>query len=216
MQVQSLGWEDALEKEMATRSSILSWKSPLAKEPGGIQSMGSQKSQTQLSAQATPLPRDKVLRWDLPQANPTRNYQENCIQVFNSFIFFPKEHKADTAYQFWKWNIMSNLCLPPHLFKEYQLVTFHSVENVLLNSCSVVSDPLRPRGLQSTRLLCSWIFQARILEWVAISSSKGNFLAQGSNPGLLRLLHWQAYSLLLHKLIHSFHLLSRVRLSAIP
>ena len=35
-----------LEKEMATHSSILAWKIPWAEEPGGLQSMGSQKSQT--------------------------------------------------------------------------------------------------------------------------------------------------------------------------
>ena len=38
--VQSLGWEDPLEKEMATHSSILSWKIPWAEEPGGLQSIG--------------------------------------------------------------------------------------------------------------------------------------------------------------------------------
>ena len=41
-QVQSLGWEDLLEEEMATLSSILSWKIPWTKEPGWLQSMGSQ------------------------------------------------------------------------------------------------------------------------------------------------------------------------------
>ena len=49
MQVQSLGREDPLEKGMATHSSILAWKIPQTKEPGGLQSMGSQKSWTQLS-----------------------------------------------------------------------------------------------------------------------------------------------------------------------
>ena len=49
MQVQSLGWEDALEKEMATHSSILPWRIPWTEEPGGLQSMGLQKSRTQLS-----------------------------------------------------------------------------------------------------------------------------------------------------------------------
>ena len=39
--VQSLGWEDPLEKEMATHSSILAWKIPWMEEPGGLQSMGS-------------------------------------------------------------------------------------------------------------------------------------------------------------------------------
>ena len=41
--VQSLGWEDALEKEMATHSSILAWKISWTEEPGGMQSMGSQR-----------------------------------------------------------------------------------------------------------------------------------------------------------------------------
>jgi len=41
--VQSLGWEDPLEKEMATHSSILAWKTPLMEEPGRLQSMESQR-----------------------------------------------------------------------------------------------------------------------------------------------------------------------------
>ena len=40
-QVQSLGQEDSLEKEMATHSSILAWKIPWMEEPGRLQSMGS-------------------------------------------------------------------------------------------------------------------------------------------------------------------------------
>ena len=41
--VRSLGWEDPLEKEMATHSSILAWKISWTEEPGGLQSMGSQR-----------------------------------------------------------------------------------------------------------------------------------------------------------------------------
>ena len=41
--VQSLGQEDPLEKEMTTHSSILAWKIPWTEEPGGPQSMGSQR-----------------------------------------------------------------------------------------------------------------------------------------------------------------------------
>jgi len=41
--VQSLGWEDPLEKEMATHSNILAWKISWPEEPGGLQSMGSQR-----------------------------------------------------------------------------------------------------------------------------------------------------------------------------
>ena len=38
-QVPSLGWEDPLEKEMATHSSILAWRLPWTEEPGGVQSL---------------------------------------------------------------------------------------------------------------------------------------------------------------------------------
>ena len=48
MQVWSLGWEDPLEEEMATHSSILAWEIPWTREPGRLQSMGLQ-SQTGLS-----------------------------------------------------------------------------------------------------------------------------------------------------------------------
>ena len=43
MQVWSPGQEDPLEEEMATHCSILAWKIPWTEEPGGLQSMGSQK-----------------------------------------------------------------------------------------------------------------------------------------------------------------------------
>ena len=42
-QVRPVGWEDPLEKEMATHSSILAWKIPQRKEPGGLQSIGWQR-----------------------------------------------------------------------------------------------------------------------------------------------------------------------------
>ena len=41
--VQSLSWEDPLEKEMATRSSTLAWKIPWTEEPGRLRSLGSQR-----------------------------------------------------------------------------------------------------------------------------------------------------------------------------
>ena len=46
MQVLSLGWEDPLEEEMETHSSILAWEIPWTENPGGLQSMGSQESNT--------------------------------------------------------------------------------------------------------------------------------------------------------------------------
>ena len=51
--VWSLSLEDLLEKGIATHSSILAWKIPWTEEPGGLQSMGSQKSQTRLKQLST-------------------------------------------------------------------------------------------------------------------------------------------------------------------
>ena len=48
----------------------------------------------------------------------------------------------------------------------------YGVSRCVLLCCAVVSGSLRPRGLWPARLLCLWIFQARILGWVAISSSQ--------------------------------------------
>ena len=52
-QVQSLGWEDPLEKEMATHSSIFAWGIPWTEKPGGLQSLGLQELDMTLSNQTT-------------------------------------------------------------------------------------------------------------------------------------------------------------------
>ena len=46
MWAQSLGWEDPLEEDMVTHSSILAWKIPWTEEPGGLQSMSHKVSDT--------------------------------------------------------------------------------------------------------------------------------------------------------------------------
>ena len=48
-QVWSLGWEDPLEKEMATHSSIIVWEIPWTEEPGGLQSMGHKRVRQDLA-----------------------------------------------------------------------------------------------------------------------------------------------------------------------
>ena len=55
MQVLSLGQEDPLEREMATHSSILAWEIPCTEEPGGLQSMGSQRVGYDLVTKPPPL-----------------------------------------------------------------------------------------------------------------------------------------------------------------
>ena len=60
MQVQSLGREDPLEKEMATHPSILAWRVPRTEEPEGLQSMAAQR-----------------VRHDWPQQQHLKYYNEN-------------------------------------------------------------------------------------------------------------------------------------------
>ena len=52
--VGSLGQEDSLEKEMATHSIILAWEIPWTEEPGGLQSMGSQRVRHDLATKPLP------------------------------------------------------------------------------------------------------------------------------------------------------------------
>ena len=52
-QVQSLGWEDPLEKEMAIHSSTIAWKIPWTEEPGGLQSIGLQRVRHDLVTKTT-------------------------------------------------------------------------------------------------------------------------------------------------------------------
>ena len=52
-QVRPLGWEDTLEKEMATHSSVFAWEISRTEEPGGLQSMGSQRVEHSLVTKTT-------------------------------------------------------------------------------------------------------------------------------------------------------------------
>ena len=65
MWVQSLGQEDSLEKEVATHSSILAWKTPWTEEPDRLQSMGSQKVGHDLATK-----------------------HQNCLELFIVYVFY--------------------------------------------------------------------------------------------------------------------------------
>ena len=58
-QVQSLGWEDPLEKGMATHSSTLAWRIPRTEEPGGLQSVGSQRVRQDWGTKRNYLPKSE-------------------------------------------------------------------------------------------------------------------------------------------------------------
>ena len=63
------GREDPLEEEMATHSSILAWETPWTEEPGGLQSMGSQRVRHKRVTKHTEAPRSKDEH--LPKENST-------------------------------------------------------------------------------------------------------------------------------------------------
>ena len=69
-----------------------------------------------------------------------------------------------------------------------------------MGTCSVVSDPLRPHGLQLARLLSPWNFPGKNIGVGCHFLLQETFPTKGSNPWLLRLLHWQADSLALNHL----------------
>ena len=71
-------------------------------------------------------------------------------------------------------------------------ITFYNALCVL--SCSVVSNSLRPHGLQPYRLLCLWNFPGKNTRADCHFLHQGIFLTQGSNPHLLCRLHWQVDS----------------------
>ena len=74
----SLGQEKPLEKEMATHSSIRAWEVPWTEKPGKLQSMGSQKSQTQLSDWTT-----NIHLWKLAALYTTKG-EFNCMKLYLS------------------------------------------------------------------------------------------------------------------------------------
>ena len=75
-QVQSLNWEDPLEKGIATHSSILAWRIPWTEEPGGLQSMGSQNLDT--TEQVT-LTRDLWWPVSQPATHSDFSHTELCV-----------------------------------------------------------------------------------------------------------------------------------------
>ena len=90
MRVRSLGGEDPLEKEMATHSGILAWRIPWTEEPGGPQSMGSQKSQTRLSTAH-------------PHTHPAPWTRCSCLQVHLQKSYFRHFQVFGTKHPQWAY-----------------------------------------------------------------------------------------------------------------
>ena len=86
---QSLGWEDPLEKEMAAHSSTLAWKIPWMEEPGGLQSMESQRVEHDFTFTLNDLIHTDLLE----QARPT--LKASACGIFHHTCHSePQSHRA--------------------------------------------------------------------------------------------------------------------------
>jgi len=121
----------ALEKEMATHSSVLAWRIPGTGEPGGLPSMGSHRVRHDWSDSAAVAAK----------------------MTFNSFIL-------QIMWLWWRESWVTCPVSPWYIKSKV--------------SCSVVSDSLRPMACSPPGSSGLGILQIRILEWVAISSSRGS------------------------------------------
>ena len=102
MQVQSLGWEDLLEKEMTTHSSIPAWEILWTEEAGGLQSMRSQKSWTQLSNSTTTTTTKTWGRRVLDQSTPGvhRSSKEEGLRFCELLLEISGEAAASQLFQY--------------------------------------------------------------------------------------------------------------------
>ena len=89
-QVQFLRWEDPLQKEMATHSSVLAWRTPWTEEPGGLQSMGSQESDT------TKQQNQPLAEADLG-GNAIQIHEEQKEKIHHGDHYFARRSKSLTA-----------------------------------------------------------------------------------------------------------------------
>ena len=112
MRVRSLRWEDPLEEEMATRSSILAWKIPWTEEPGWLQSMGSQKSQTWLSTYAGRSSNSPITLVKNYWSQTRKPVTENAFSSITSgFRFYP--HDGSFLVRHVKLQVELGIVRPP-------------------------------------------------------------------------------------------------------
>ena len=97
--VRSLGWEDPLEKEMTTHSSILAWKSPWTEEPNGLQSRGSQRVRHDLVTEYHPGIQDEHF---------FKSWFAICISSLVRSLYFLTILKSCCLFYYW-W-VLRVLC----------------------------------------------------------------------------------------------------------
>ena len=110
--VQSLSWEDPLEKEMATHSSTLAWRIPWREEPGRLQSMGSQRVRHD---------------WATSLSLSFQNSKTMLIQFSNLNVFYPAVYVVSIHHQVWLSKGFPSTLPPSALTVSTFLLNFLSV-----------------------------------------------------------------------------------------
>ena len=158
---------------MALHSSVLAWRIPGMGEPGGLLSMGSHRvghNRSDLAATAAVLSSFFLISFlfmfvqhSLLIFFPTKPYFPVFDSICNVLFFCP---------------YLSNFCpvLKDQLrFSLHKTFLDHFGQSACMLSCSVLSNCLRPRSLQPTRLLCPWESLGENSGGVAMPSSRGSF-----------------------------------------
>ena len=124
----------------------------------------------------------------LEKCPPSPVEREIILFYQNTGIIYAKEERnVSLSSLSWSGN-------KPGVLGNGRYLSYHGIQKKSENvSCSVLSDSLRPLGLQLARLLCPWSSPGKNTGMDSQSLLHGIFLTHGSNPGLL---HWQADSLL--------------------
>ena len=149
-QVQSLGWEDPLEEELAIHSSVLAWRIPWTEEPGGLQFTGSQRVKHNLV----------TLR---AHTHSTHLEMIYVINLAKCYISIPLYYYSDLNYTQCHFQCVF-LCFDPHCCSSLSSRRSPASIRHLLSPFAKVdsTDPFLPQSLssafQTPALFCSTIF----------------------------------------------------------
>ena len=175
--VRSLGQENPPEKEMAAHSSVLAWRIPWTEEPGGLQSTGSQRvghdwvDSTQVSTGVSGGRSGSTTVALRPAASASP------WNLWDVLISGPISDLLNETL--WGWDpVISVLTGPPAWFWCTLGFVLHAQ---LFQSCPTLCNPM-DCSLPSSPV--HGVLQARILEWVAISFSKGSSSPKEWTPSL--------------------------------
>ena len=198
--VQSLGWKEPLEKEMATHSSIIAWSIPCTEEPGRLQSMGLQRVRHklndfhlfllllyQLHLRSSGI-RPQWLGTPGLQNRVNKRWESNHqILLIFSFCAFASQLTPSSSREYLKCSQQLSVCV----------CVCVCACVLVIQSCLTLCDPTDYILPGSS---VHGILQARMLEWDAISFSKPTAIMLKKNKRCWRQLHcksWEGSTIIL-------------------